>query len=244
VSDVKSSFTGIALKRLTSDAMLSLREVHALPQVDSSGTYPVAFIDFLRRELRKREHTAERGTPPPLRLPTNWPVEPVLFARVIRAVVSWKVSAERIRLEGLMENQTDRCERRARRRGVESFAEKEQLANLRNLVGPTIGARWIAHLLWGFALKRTPLRPSLLYLKEFNRIYDAYIRRASSKTVQRDLDTQFRSWRSNVYTLRSRDRRKMDSDSIQHFDALFLALADKRGLVRPGNISKIQGPRG
>ena len=222
-----------ALKSLAANTALTLRETNALPQLDPSGTYPAAFVDFVRPIVRRRRVIGNGGKKPPMmQAPTNSPIDPVAFVLSLVGTISWQGSPVRVRLAKQIENTITRCERRIHKRGFETFAEAEHLNVLKAQHSQAICSRWIAYVLWGFALRQDPQRPSLRYLKDLAGIYDWHVRGVARKPWDRSLPSVFRAWRSNVYTLRAKNKQAINGISLQHFDALHLALAAKRGLTR------------
>ena len=218
------TYGGLLPKSLSRNAVLSLADIHSLPDVDRSGLFPMPFIAVFHREFSRYQvnDVARRALVQSLDLQGPARTAAVTFVVAMRSFLRWKHSDEQEASERQLNTIIKHCGRKAKKLGLKTYYEEQRLAAIRKLLRRQTVARWQAYVTYGFALDRQPEKPTPHVLEEFRDVLTLHAHDIKPRQVELGMvqAPSFDSIRSNVFRFLSIDANKMTDLSRQHFDAL------------------------
>lgn len=224
---------GLLPKRLSRDAVLSLGEIKALPDVDTSGLFPTPFLAVLHQHFRRyqRNATAQHALVSSINLQGSARIDAITFVIALSAFRAWRGSEEQKNVEKLLRTTIKRCQRRAKNLRLRSYHEKDRLTALRRLLQRQTVAKWQAYVTYGFALKFHPDNATPLVLEEFRDVLTRHVydRDPTQVKLGKIGPAPLNSIRANVFRFRADNKEQMAKLSLQHFDALQQQFTRLRG---------------
>lgn len=226
---------GLLPKRLSRDAVLSLGEIKALPDIDTSGLFPTPFLAVLHQQFRRyqRNATAQHALVSSINLQGSARIDAITFVIALSAFRAWRGSEEQKNVEKLLSTTIKRCQRRAKKLLLKSYHERERLTALRKLLQRQTVAKWQAYVTYGFALKIHPDNATPHVLEEFRDVLTrhAYDRDPTQVKLGKIGSAPLNSIRANVFRFRADNKEQMARLSLQHFNALKQQLTHLHGIT-------------